>query len=289
MKILKLIAIVALVGYGSSVLALPNPFNQKLDRKEVDMIKARAEKAQTDQDFKHVEADIQKLKKHGNIKAAGHTQATLTRRKAELAVQEAAAAQKSQAELAAKQAALAKAQEAEKQKLVAEVIADKEKVAAAPEAEMQTSEAMTEEDKAQAADQLNRAQSASTPEEKLQVWKELDNEYEAIDDEYRDAFKKSVPGQQQSLKQRYEARKNAVNEAKALLGVTLGRAPASTNKPQTKNEQLSAQLRQLDVDLNEMSKKQKNGEISQEEFDQYVDDNTKSRTEILSQFTIEIR
>jgi hypothetical protein len=78
MKTLKQLAIVALLCYGASASAAI--FAKKLSREEVDKIKARAETA----DLKQVDADIKNLRKHGNVKAAGHVETTLRRRTLEL-------------------------------------------------------------------------------------------------------------------------------------------------------------------------------------------------------------
>ena len=81
MKSLKHLAIMVLVCYGASAMAAPSIFTQKLDRKEVDKIKARAETA----DLKQVQGDINNLRKHGNVKAAGHIEVIFKRRTLELA------------------------------------------------------------------------------------------------------------------------------------------------------------------------------------------------------------
>jgi len=90
MKILKVIIFVALLGYGTTVLAMQKELGininltHKLNREEVDKIKARAETENLD-DLKN---DIKKLNDHGNNKAAGHMQVVYDRRKEKQASEE---------------------------------------------------------------------------------------------------------------------------------------------------------------------------------------------------------
>lgn len=73
MKILRVIAVIALVAYSQSMVAAKS----KLNKKQVNRILKNARTG----NFKTVEADIHRLKKHGNKKAANLAQIMLDGRK----------------------------------------------------------------------------------------------------------------------------------------------------------------------------------------------------------------
>lgn len=80
MKIVKVMALMAFIGYKAPMLAwaIRNPFLPKLSRAEVDKIK---ERANTEINPNVIETDINKLLRHGNDKAAGHLKVIYNQRK----------------------------------------------------------------------------------------------------------------------------------------------------------------------------------------------------------------